>query len=249
MNPWEMPAVDSDLIQFDHLPVDQQVGVTEAVQNAINLIAGPDPDRAAELERVAMRCAAHLLKSKSTGALFVAVEVPRLPAGFDQAKLEAAAYSSFVQSEFYRRIAVKPDYLKDELMLASVRRPVPLAEALQLLASESSPALELARRREEVTARVERERQAAADEIARRSEDDRRQALWTQRNGAQLARWGQASRLAQILALAAQDVPALRDVAALVLALEGKKGALTMPPWLAADDTDRLPTWAPPPAG
>lgn len=239
--PWEEPALNPDLVAFGALTASEQDEVTGAVQNAISLVAGPDPDRATELQRVAMRAATHTLKNKSTGELFIAVEAPRLDRDFDMSKLPPVDYSIFVGTPFYKSIAVRHCNMKDELMLASVRQPVPLIEALQLLTSESSPTRELARRREEITGRIERERQAAADDLARRSESDRQQAMWFQRNREKLARWERASRLAQILAVSAQDFPALRDFASLVIELEATKGVLRMPKWMERDEADTLP--------
>jgi len=243
--PWNDEPRDENLVAFGELTAAQQEAVTGAVQAAIDMIAGPNPERAASLQLVAMRAMPSVLRHAVTGEVSIGVEFPRFPPDFDRGKLGEADRMTFGNSEV-RLAAARAGNEADNLFTMGVRRPVALREALELLTSDGSPERELAARRKQVAVRIAAEKEAAARAVAKETEFTRQQEAWRRRNATQLERWERASRLAQILATAAESYSTLREFAALVLELETSSRPLRLPAWLEAPERDELPAWAQP---
>jgi hypothetical protein len=177
------------------------------------------------------------MKSSMTGELFVAVEGPRFPRGYNHRLLPSPAdVMAASHSPYFVGLGVRTCIYAHEVLVAGVRKPIPLEEALRLLDSEESPEAELARRRAEVAAEV-----AAAEKAAEKARADHDQALrdnrqWRERNATEIAAFSQLTPLLQSLAVAAEEHPDFRPFvrAAIAQSRQHQYRGATLPKWMEA---------------
>lgn len=240
--PWLEEPGDPDLVPIRDLPAGEQDEAVQAVQVAVVQIAGPDPDRYTDLQRVALLASSHLLRSRKTGALFVDVEHPRFPRGFNHKLLSSSLDVSMASnSAFFVELATQTAISYEHAVkTAGVRRPVPLDEALRLLTSDTSPERELTRRRAEVAAELAAAEKKATEERTTRSADAEARRRYLARNGDVIAAFDKLTPLMQAMAFAAEEVPAAQDfVRALMKHAAKRSWPEAFPSWLEVKEEER----------
>jgi len=240
--PWLDEQRDPDLVPIRDLPAAEQDAAVQALQVAVVQIAGPDPERYSDLQRVAMIATAHLSRSKSTGALFVDVEHPRFERGFHHRRLSSQLDVSVASSSpFFVSLATQTAISYEHgVLTAGVRRPVPLEDALRLLSSDESPERELARRRAEVAAELAAAEKKATEDRAARAASDEAQRLYAVRNKDAIAAFEKLTPFVQAMAFAADEVPAAQDFVRAVMKHAGQRWRSTpLPRWMEVSEEER----------